>query len=181
MILKGKQIYLRPLKTDDANGNYPSWLNNPDVCRYNSHGETLYTQDMAKAYITSITNNPSILVFAICLNENDRHIGNISLQQISLRNQSAELAILIGELSVYGKGIGYETSQLLLDYAFQTLKLHRIYCGTHAENMSMQHLALKLRMTEEGRRCDAVFKNGQFADIIEYGILEHEYLKGFVE
>jgi RimJ/RimL family protein N-acetyltransferase len=171
MTLQGNQIYLRLLELSDADGNYPNWLNDPDVCRYNSHGEALYTREMAKAYITSISNNPSIQVFAICEIQNNQHIGNISLQQISAKNRSAEFAILIGEPSVYGKGIGYEAGKLVLNHAFNTLKLHRIYCGTHSENIAMQHLALALGMEQEGIRRDAIFKNGQFTDIIEYGLL----------
>lgn len=171
MRLEGERIYCRPIETNDAKGNYPNWLNDAEVCRYNSHGDTLYTREMAKAYIASVTDNPSYAVLAICLRENDRHIGNISLQQISAKNRNAEFAILIGDPSVYGKGIGYEAGKLLVDYAFQTLKLHRLYCGTHSENIGMQTLALKLGMREEGRRRDAIFKNGKFADVVEYGLL----------
>jgi len=126
---------------------------------------------MAQSYIKSVIDNPSVDVFAICLRENDRHVGNITLQQISLKNRSAELAILIGDPSVYGSGIGYEAGALLLEYAFGTCSLHRLYCGTHAENIGMQKLALKLGMNEEGRRREALFKNGIFADIVEYGLL----------
>jgi ribosomal-protein-alanine N-acetyltransferase len=178
MKLQGNHIYLRLLEPSDADGNYPNWLNDPDVCRYNSHGEALYTHEMAKAYITSISNNPSIQVFAICETQNNQHIGNISLQQISAKNRSAEFAILIGKVSIYGNGIGFETSSLLFDYGFKTLKLHRIYCGTHSENIGMQKLALKLGMAQEGLRRNALFKNGQFADIVEYGILYDDYIKG---
>lgn len=179
MRLEGKQIYLRPLELHDAQGSYPGWLNDPEVCRYNSHGDTLYTSEMAQAYINSVTGNPSYAVFAVCLIETDRHIGNIALQQISARNRSAELAILIGEPRVYGKGIGYEAGRLLLDYAFNALKLHRIHCGTHAENIAMQRLALALGMHEEGRQRDAVFKNGKFADIVLYAIVHDDYRKAF--
>ncbi|MBV5320481.1 MAG: GNAT family N-acetyltransferase, partial [Sulfuricurvum sp.] len=128
-------------------------------------------REMAQSYIKSVIDNPSVDVFAICLRENDRHVGNITLQQISLKNRSAELAILIGDPSVYGSGIGYEAGALLLEYAFGTCSLHRLYCGTHAENIGMQKLALKLGMNEEGRRREALFKNGIFADIVEYGLL----------
>lgn len=178
MKLQGSQIYLRPLELSDSNGSYPNWLNIPEVCRYNSHGESLYTSEMAHAYIASTIDNPTIKVFAICLNNNDQHVGNISLQQVSVKNQSAEFAILIGEPSIYGKGIGYEAGQLLLEYAFTTLNLHRIHCGTHIDNLGMQHLALKLGMIKEGIRREAIFKNNQFADIVEYGLLYNDYLRG---
>lgn len=171
MILEGKQIYLRPLALSDADGKYPSWLNDPEVCRYNSHGDTWYTKEMAHAYIKSVQNNPTHKVFAICLIDNDRHVGNIALQQISSKNSNAELAILIGEPDMYGKGIGYEAGTLLIRYAFNSLNLHRIYCGTHAKNIAMQTLALKLGMREEGRRTEALFKDGNFFDVIEYGLI----------
>ena len=167
----GKSVYLRPIELSDADGDYPSWLNDPEVCRYNSHGESLYTREMAQSYIKSVMDNPNTAVFAICLRADDRHVGNIALQQISLKNRNAELAILIGDPSVYGSGIGYEAGVLLVEYAFGTLKLHRLYCGTHAENIGMQKLALKLGMREEGRRREALWKNAQFADIVEYGLL----------
>ena len=178
MRLEGEQVYLRPLELRDADGAYPLWLNDPEVCRYNSHGEILYTREMAQTYIENVVNNLSCVVFAICLREDDRHVGNISLQQISAKNSSAEFAILIGDPLVYGKGIGYEAGTLLLGYAFNVLKLHRLYCGTHAENVAMQKLALNLGMSEEGYRRDAFFKNGHFADIVEYGILADEYTEG---
>lgn len=176
--LEGDYVYLRPLALSDADGAYPSWLNDPEVCRYNSHGDTLYTKEMAQSYIASVINNPNTAVFAICLHQSNRHVGNIALQQISAKNRSAEFAILIGEPSVYGEGIGYKAGKLLLDYAFYTLKLHRIYCGTHIDNVAMQRLALKLGMSEEGRRREAFFKNGHFADIVEYGLINTISKKG---
>lgn len=177
MIIEGDRLYLRPLELSDADGRYPSWLNDLEVCRYNSHGDTLYTVEMAREYISHTLNNPSIKAFAICSKENDTHIGNIALQQISAKNRSAEFAILIGESSMFATGIGFEASQLLIRYGFTALQLHRIHCGTHAENIGMQRLALKLGMKQEGKRRDAIFKNGKFADIVEYGILVHEYQK----
>ena len=128
MRLEGKQIYCRSIEFQDAQGDYPTWLNDPEVCRYNSHGDSLYTNEMASAYIQSVTNNSAYAVFAICLKENDHHIGNIALQQISKKNQSAEFAILLGNPSTYGKGIGYEAAKLLIEYAFITLKLHKVVC-----------------------------------------------------
>lgn len=178
MTLQGDRIYLRALGLSDADGNYPNWLNDPDVCRYNSHGETLYTTEMAREYILHLHNNPSIRAFAICSNDTDTHLGNISLQQISAKNRSAEFAILIGEPAIYGKGIGYEAGKLIIDYAFNTLNLHRVHCGTHIENIGMQNLALKLGMLQEGIRRDALFKNGHFADIVEYGLLNNNDIKG---
>ena len=172
--LEGKKIYLRTLCLEDAKGNYPHWLNDPEVTQYNSHGEIHYTQEMAEEYIAMVTKSPNHQVFAIIDTQTQTHIGNISLQAINLKARNAEFAILIGEPCVYAKGLGEEAGKLLLDYGFTHLNLHRIYCGTSSKNIGMQKLALKLGMRQEGIRRDALTKNGEFADIIEYAILEND-------
>jgi len=32
------RIGVRGISPDDVNGNYRNWLNDPEVCKYNSHG-----------------------------------------------------------------------------------------------------------------------------------------------
>ena len=172
MKIKGQRVYLRELTLKDAEGNYPNWLNDKEVCRYNSHGDKLYTKDMAKEYIKSVQNNLTCKVFAICHKKSDVHIGNLSLQALSTKNQSAELAIIMGEKEFWGKGLAKEACELLIDYGFSKLGLHRIYCGTSEENTPMQKLALSLGMELEGKRIDAMKKNGRFYNVLEYGLVK---------
>lgn len=169
--IEGENLYLRPLHVNDAKGNYPSWLNDKEVCQYNSHGDILYTKEMALSYIQSVQNSLTCKVFAICDKINHKHIGNISLQAISAKNQSAEFAILLGDKAFWGKGLSKEAGKLLIDYGFEDLKLHRIYCGTSEANIAMQYLALALGMKLEGRCKEAMKKNGQFFDVLEYGMI----------
>jgi len=173
MKLIGENIYLRPIDISDANGNYPNWLNDPIVCKYNSHGDIKYTKQMAVEYINNVINLDNCEVFAICDNKTNQHIGNISLQQISQKNRSAEFAIMFGEVSFMGKGLSKEAGILLINYGFNNLKLHRIYCGTNINNIPMQKLAIYLGMEQEGIRKDAIFKNGSYFDILEYGLINN--------
>jgi RimJ/RimL family protein N-acetyltransferase len=169
--LEGKNIYLRSLELDDADGNYPNWLNDPIVCKYNSHGDSLHTREMTLDYIKMVRELESYKVFAICDKQTNKHIGNISLQNISQKNKSAEFAILIGEQAFMGTGVGKEAGGIIINYAFSALKLHRIYCGTSQYNIPMQKLALKLNMQEEGISIDAMIKNEQYIDIYKYAIV----------
>jgi len=173
-MLFGKKIYLRPLKLKDADGNYPSWLNDPIVCKYNSHGDTLYTEEMARDYIKMVNKSDVYSVFAICDTKTDRHIGNISLQNISIKNKSAELAILIGEKDFMGSGVGKESGSLLIEYAFNTLHLDCIYCGTSEYNIAMQKLALSLGMIQEGISKDAMYKDEKYIDVFKYEIVNNK-------
>jgi len=43
----GTDIYLRPLRVQDAEGSYVEWLNDPEVCQYNSHHVFPYTPQKA--------------------------------------------------------------------------------------------------------------------------------------
>jgi RimJ/RimL family protein N-acetyltransferase len=144
------------------------------VCKYDSHGDSLYTKQMTIDYIKMIKESSSYEVFAICDNETKQHIGNISLQNISQKNKSAEFAIIIGEKSFMGKGIGKEAGKIILEYAFNTLKLHRVYCGTSEYNIAMQKLALHLKMKEEGIGIDAMVKNEEYINIFKYAIVNNK-------
>jgi RimJ/RimL family protein N-acetyltransferase len=173
--LEGKNIYLRFLELNDANGDYPNWLNDPIVTKYNSHGKVHYTKEMATEYITKVSSDNSIQAFAIVQKNNDEHIGNIALQQIDLQNKKAEFAILIGKTNTYAKGIGFECSSLLLNYGFKTLNLNTIYCGTSADNVPMQKLAKKLGFQVTNIQKNAMEKNGKMVDVINYVLNKEDY------
>lgn len=172
--LVGKKIYLRGLVESDLVGDYFQWFNDEEVCRENSHHRFPNTVARMKSYFDSVTNSSQNLVLAILLKADDKHIGNISLQQIDLLNQSAELAILIGDKKSWGKGYGIEAARLIVEHGFMQLNLKRIHCGTTASNRGMQKLALSLGMKQEGKFRSAVFKNGAFQDVYYYGLLANE-------
>jgi [ribosomal protein S5]-alanine N-acetyltransferase len=175
IFLKGECITLRPLTDEDVNGNYSRWLNDPEITQYNSHGRFPVSKDDLLNFIKAAHVSRTSLVFAIEDTATGVHIGNISLQGISWVDRSAEIAFLLGEKSYWGKGIMKEAGALVIRHAFMQLNLHRIHCGTSSENKGMQKLAENLGMKQEGLRREAIFKNGIFLDVIEFGILASEY------
>ena len=179
--LRGENIYLRPLQTEDAQGPYLQWFNDEEVSAGTSHHDFPFTIKDASAYIERAQKFDDELILAIALKSDDRHIGNITLKRINYISRTAELAIVIGDKSCWGKGYSKEAARLLLDHAFFTLNLNRIYCGTFETNIPMQKLAEYVGMRIEGRRRQAAFKNNRFLDLIEYGVLREEYLGRFGE
>ena len=142
--LKGQRLYLRPLEVEDCTGPYPTWFNDEEVCRGNTHHIFPYTVEMAREYIERARASRDELILAIVLSESDLHIGNIALQQIHPIHRSAEFSIIIGEKDSWGKGYGTEAGFLLLDHAFSRMNLHRVGCGTFATNRAMRELARAL-------------------------------------
>ncbi len=59
-----------------------------------------------------------------------RHIGNILLYNVDQAHREAELGIIIGEREFWGSGAGREAVTLLVDHAFTTMPLTRIYLHT---------------------------------------------------
>lgn len=173
--LVGEKIYLRSLVEEDAEGPYATWFNDEEVCFGNSHHVFPYTYESALSYIRHSHETRNSLILAIILSEDDRHIGNIALQDIHPNYHSADFSILIGDKSAWGGGVGKEAGRLICDHGFRAMNLHRIACGTFENNLAMQRLALYLGMVQEGVRRKAAFKGGKYLDIIEFGVLRDEY------
>ena len=114
-------------------------------------------------------------MLAIIATDNDKHIGNISLQAIDWVSKTAEFAIILGDKEYWGKGYSTEAALMICEHGFSKLNLNRIYCGTSEQNIGMQKLAGKMKMQEEGCRRKALYKNGEYLDILEYGVLKEEY------
>lgn len=178
IFLEGERVQLRPLTPNDLNPVYLQWLNDEEVSRYNSHATFPNTKEKMEAYYHSLQDNNRNVVLAIIDKATCRHIGNVALQQINWISKNAEFAILLGDKEFWGKGIGEEAAILIVDYGFKRLNLHRVYCGTLQGNEGMKKLAKKLCMKEEGLRREAIFKNGNYLDIIEFGVLKDEFLLG---
>jgi RimJ/RimL family protein N-acetyltransferase len=177
--LIGKEMYLRPLVEGDSEGPYPRWFNDAEVCRGNTHHIFPYTAEDGRAYIQQANRGRHHLILAIVRREDNVHIGNIALDSIDYINRTAELTIVIGDKTCWGKGYGKEAARLICDHGFLVLNLNRIACGTFEDNVAMRKLAECLGMIEEGRRRQAVYKLGRYTDVVEYGVLRNEYVARF--
>ena len=156
---------------DFEDENYMQWFNNPYVCRFNSHHTIPVTNMKTKR-------KPDILL-GIEYREpgtlSYKWIGNVALDKIDYINSNAELSIIIGETGLYSKGIGSKVCKTMVEHGFNSLNLHKIYLGTSIDNIGMRNIATKLLFKIEGERTDAMFKNGRYVDVIEYGLLRSEY------
>lgn len=171
----GRNYYVRRLKADDINGPYSLWFEDQEVCKYNSHGKFFKTDAYFEEYISS-QNRENHIVWAIC-HKSDGHIGNISLQDISAINRTAEFAIILGDKKHWGKNLGFLAGNQILLHGFCKLNLERIYCGIAATNEGMKKLAISLGMSHEGTRRSHLFLDNERVDMVEYGVLKPEFFK----
>lgn len=165
--------YVRTLQESDVEGPYASWFEDQEVCRYNGHGKFFKPISSIREFAAQ-ANSERQIVWAVCHSQ-DGHIGNISLQDISFIDRTAEFAILMGDKRHWGKGVARLAGRALFDHGFRKLNLERIYCGTADSNSGMKNLALALGMTHEGTRRSHLYLEGSRVDIVEYGILKNEH------
>lgn len=74
-----------------------------------------------------------------------------------------------------GEGYARDAVDLLLDYAFDELRLNRVQADCYATNDASKGLLESLEFTEEGRFRQAAFLDGQYVDVLRYGLLAAEW------
>jgi len=168
---ESKNLILEPLEQKHLSNKYISWLNDEEVIKYNSHGVFPNNAFKTQEYINSIQVSKTALVFAIIEKSSNTHIGNASIQSIDYINSNADLAILLGEKSSWGKGYASEIFTILIEHSFNKLNLHKITAGTTSDNIAMQKVITKLNMNKEATLKDQMQRDRKFIDIYLYGLL----------
>ena len=105
-------------------------------------------------------------------------VGLIGLLGIDSVNKKAEYYITIGVHEFKGKGVADEASQLILQYAFEVLKLNKVYLYTETENINAQRLFERVGFRKEGLLVNDLICNGRKVDRFYYGITFEEYNSG---
>lgn len=125
-------IYIRPLREEDSQISY-RWRNDPEVWEYTgSKPDKEITLDIEKEWVKSVLPRTGEKRFAICLKVTDEYIGNVQLTGIN--SYEAEFHIFIGEKKYWGKGFGTIATKLIVEYAFEELKLQCVYLLVKKQN-----------------------------------------------
>lgn len=177
--LDGSLVYLREVREEDVDDSYYKWMNDPEInqymeTRFYPQGKTCILQ-----YVQEHANKPMEPWFAICLQKDDRHIGNVKLGPINFYHRTADISYFIGEKECWGRGYATEAIGLVVRYAFDTLGLYKLNAGTYAGNMGSQTVLKKNHFQQEAHfRKEAICtKNGicQREDVFRFGLLREDY------
>lgn len=117
------------------------------------------------------------LILVIVHIKTDLIIGHVGLYNIDKVLKVAEFAILIGVDEFIGKGYGTIITRLILEYAFNELKLLKINLSLIADNIIALKLYKKIGFKEVGHKKNNLYKNNQYYDIILMEIFRNEYYK----
>lgn len=166
--VKGEHILLRRLTEEDVSDDYVSWMNDTEINQYLESRFFKQTIESTKAFIRSVTNDNNYQ-FGIFLNESGKHIGNIKIGSINHYHRYADIGFLIGDKSYWGRGIATEAVRLATDFAFNTLKLHKLWGGAYSPNIGSIKAFLKNGYQQEGVKKNQYLCRGQYVDDILFG------------
>jgi UDP-4-amino-4,6-dideoxy-N-acetyl-beta-L-altrosamine N-acetyltransferase len=174
MIL-GEKTRLRAIERDDI-PRFLKWLNDPEVRRYLRMYMPLSKAEEERWFERQLESQND-KVFAI-ETEDGTHIGNIGLHRIDWKNRCAVLGIFIGEKDYWGKGYGPDAIRALLRFAFGEMNLHRVELEVLDYNSRAIRCYEKCGFKLEGRRREAMFRDGRYHDALIMGILREEFDEG---
>jgi ribosomal-protein-alanine N-acetyltransferase len=172
--IEGDTIYLRALSMNDVSEEYLSWLNDEETTRGLASGVFPSTTEELTRFVEGVINNKNTVMFAVCDKTNDKHIGNIKLDQFDWVSRTCELGLLIGDKNYWGKGIGTEVCRLTLTYAFTDLNIRKVSLAVYENNPSAIRVYEKLGFVQEGRLRKHVFEGGSYYDKFYMGIFQEE-------
>jgi ribosomal-protein-alanine N-acetyltransferase len=167
--LKSKNIFLKNLEVTDADALLKLELRNKDFFQtYTSlRVDSFYTLE---GQVTRIKRNEQLLeddqyyFFGIFLNETDELIGVIMLSEV-LRGslQSCYVGYFLDRKN-NGKGFMTEAVRLVVRFAFEQLKLHRLEAGVMPHNLGSIRVLEKAGFHKEGIAKKNVKINGRWED-----------------
>lgn len=173
MILQSKNIYLRPLEPEDLDFLYQA-ENNTDIWELSSN-QTPYSRFALKQYIERTLSEDIYalkeLRLVICKTEDDSKIGLIDLFDFDPKNKRAGIGILITDIKNRNSGYGSQVLEALINYAFDILQLHQLYCNILAENQKSINLFLKYDFQQIGIKKDWIFDGKNYKDEILFQLI----------
>lgn len=116
--------------------------------------------------------------FAVETLADGRLIGRVSLQQVAPENRSASLGILIGDKSYWDGGYGTDTMRVVCRFGFEMMNLHRIALEVFARNARAVRVYENVGFRLDGCRRKAVYRNGEYRDVLFMSLLEGELRMG---
>lgn len=129
MVFETERLILRPWNISDAADLY-KYAKDPEVgpiAGWPVHTSVQNSRDIIEN-VLAVPNT-----YAVCLKEDNRAIGSIGLMQkdksnLPVESNEAEIGYWIG-VPYWGKGLIPEAVREIMRYAFEDLKMQKLWCG----------------------------------------------------
>lgn len=130
VVILGRKIQLRTKRHSDAEDDY-RWRADPELAELDATTPLRIDYSDFQRMYESELRFPSVNMrrYAIDTYENV-HIGNCMLYDINTFVGESEIGIMVGNRDYWGRGYGLDAMAHMVELAFQTINLEKIYLHT---------------------------------------------------
>lgn len=170
IVLFGKRVNFNKITKNDLK-TLQRWRNSSEVWQYNTQYILLNMINQKQWYDQNIQKNSDRIMFMVT-NKIGESIGVCGLIHMNPKDKNASVAIMIGEKKYHNKGLGIEILQLLVNYGFTKIKLHRIEAKIFAYNQISVHLFKKMNFKQEVIMRDSLWRQGKWWDVYTFSLIQ---------
>lgn len=170
--LSTNRLLLRRFAPSDVEDVF-SYTGDAAVMRYI---EPPFLWEEAERFVQSVSLAEKPPVYALWEKQLGRVIGHAIFHPLD-SDEIYELGWIIGT-PYQQNGYASEIGQALLAFGFERMGLHKICAETVGQNLASIHTMRKLGMTREAVLRRQVLHQGEWMDVVWYGILKEEYDAG---
>lgn len=175
VFLEADGVTLRTVEEDDLPFLRDA-INNPRVRRYLPSRPPLNLERERRYYEEVVVDDDGTINLLIWTTNRDGHTvraGTIRLSGIDSTEGSAVIGLLLVP-EHWGQGIGTTSARLVIEWAFDDRRLHRIVARVQEGNEASARIWDRLGFTLEATLREAAFGRGRFVDQHLYAVLAHE-------
>ncbi|MFC7327306.1 GNAT family N-acetyltransferase [Marinactinospora rubrisoli] len=173
--LSGDRVRLVPLAEEHADALLASTRD--DEIRRLTGTHRRWSREEVRRWCRERAEQPDRLDLAITSRPDGRFVGDLSLMEVDTANESAAYRIALSAIEFTGQGLGKEATRLVLQYAFERVRLHRVWLEVYAFNMRAIATYRACGFSVEGRLRDALLWEGRRHDALLMAALEHDFRK----
>jgi len=173
-VMTNKQVVLREMRASDAPSLF-AMLTTEEVARFISPPPT--TVEGFERFIAWTLRQRSAgtyACFAVTLQGFDTAIGIFQLRESEPGFGTAEWGFAVGS-EFWGTGVFQQGAELMLEFAFNTVGVHRLEARAAVLNGRGNGALLKMGAVQEGILRKSFQKNGDYLDQVLYAIVEDDW------
>ncbi len=140
------------------------WLNDPAVVRFSEQRHQRHSYGTQKEYVHQLMDSPDLYIGVYC---GTCLIGTMTAV-VDNDNSVANVGIMMGDKSKWGKGYGLEAWRGVCDELFKS-GIRKIEAGCMAINYRMMAICQHYDMIEEGRQDKHFMLDDDTVDLVHWG------------
>ena len=171
-MLRSDGACLEPPRLEDM-PTYLSWRRMPEVSHFLWGRPSVSSLRQQEEWFEHVARAEDEVAWRIVVD--DRTVGRASIFGIDWVNRRGETSTVIGDPSLWGKGIGSTVVRLRCRYAFVELALERLETISLVENIGMHRALERSGYRNLTRLHRFVFRHGQWHDVYLFELVRSDW------